>query len=75
LIVLDARMDEPLGCLIWLLWLPHELWKLMNEGTRLGPSKMDHEAGRFWEGFAIIGTAIAVGGIIAWLIWAWLFKS
>lgn len=61
-------MDE-LGCVLWIFWLPYQLWKWMTESSRLGTSRMDREAGELWRNFAIVGTALALiaGGVIWWL--------
>ena len=66
--------DEPLGCLLRLLWIPYELWKAMSEQSRVGTSEMDREAGRFWKKFAIGGTVVVMMGFILW-IWATSNKS
>jgi hypothetical protein len=63
-------IDEPLGCLLQLVWLPYRIWKGMFGESRLGTSEMDREVGRFWKSFAVIATVIAVVGGVAWI---WLF--
>ena len=62
--------DEPLGCLLQLLWLPYQLWKAMSGESRVGTSEMDREVGRFWTKFAIVGTVVVVLGVIAWVWFA-----
>jgi hypothetical protein len=61
-------MDEPLGCLFQLLWLPFRTWAAISERSLVGASEMDREAGRFWKNFAIIGTILllAVAALIIW---------
>ncbi len=59
-------MEEGLGCLYVILWLPYELWKWMNDGSRVGRSRMDREAGDFWWKFGMVGTALALIGLGAW---------
>ena len=62
--------DEPLGCLLQLLWLPYQLWKAMSEESRVGTSEMDREVGRFWTKFALVGTVVIGLGVIAWVWFA-----
>ena len=62
--------DEPLGCLLQLLWLPYQLWKAMSGESRVGTSEMDREVGRFWTKFALVGTVVVVLGVIAWVWFA-----
>ncbi len=66
--------DEPLGCLLRLLWIPYELWKAISEQSRVGTSEMDRESGRFLWKFAIGGTILVVLGAIFW-IWFSINKS
>lgn len=61
--------DEPLGCLLQIVWLPYQLWKAMTEESRVGTSRMDREVGWFWHKFAVIATVVVIGGAVAW-IWA-----
>lgn len=62
--------DEPLGCLLTLVWLPYQAWKAMRDSSALGTSKMDRDAGRFWENFAILATAVlCIGGAVVWWWW------
>lgn len=58
--------DEPLGCLLQLVWLPYQLWKAMTGESRVGTSEMDREVGRFWKGFAVTATVIVILAVIAW---------
>ncbi len=62
--------DEPLGCLLGLLWLPYEAWQRMTGSSRIGTSEMDREAGRFWKKFAIVGTIAILLGTGAWIWWS-----
>jgi hypothetical protein len=59
--------DEPLGCLLRLIWLPYQLWKAMSGESRVGLSEMDRQAGRFWKSFAVITTLAVVLGMVAWM--------
>lgn len=59
--------DEPLGCLLRLIWLPYQLWKAMSGESRVGTSEMDRQAGRFWKSFAVITTLAVVLGVVAWI--------
>lgn len=59
--------DEPLGCLLRLIWLPYQLWKAMSGESRVGTSEMDRQAGRFWRRFAMIATLAVVLGMVAWM--------
>jgi hypothetical protein len=59
--------QEPLGCLLRLIWLPYQFWKAMSGESRVGTSEMDRQAGRFWKGFAVIATAIVILGAVAWI--------
>ena len=59
--------DEPLGCLLQLLWLPYEIWKAMSEQSRLGTSEMDRESGRLLRKFALVGTIVILLGVVAWI--------
>ncbi len=63
-------MDEPLGCLLQLVWLPYRIWKSIAEGSVVGSSELDREAGRLWRNFAIIGSVvlIAVAALIVWAV-------
>lgn len=63
--------DEPLGCLLRLIWLPYQLWQAMTGESRVGTSEMDRQAGRFWKSFAVIASFLVVVGLIVWI---WLFK-
>jgi hypothetical protein len=60
-------MDEPLGCLLQLVWLPYRLWQAMSGESRLGMSEMDRQAGRFWKRFALIATIVVISAVIAWI--------
>ena len=57
--------DEPLGCLLRLVWLPYQSWKAMCEESRMGMSEMDREAGKFWKWFGVIATLLVILGVIA----------
>ena len=59
--------DEPLGCLLRLVWLPYQFWKAMCEESRVGTSEMDREVGKFWKWFAVISSVTVVLAVIAWL--------
>jgi hypothetical protein len=59
--------DEPLGCLLRLIWLPYQLWKAMSGESLVGTSEMDRQAGRFWKSFAVITTLAVVLGMVAWM--------
>ena len=62
--------DEPLGCLLRLVWLPYELWKAMSGESRVGTSEMDLDAGRFWKTFAWVATLVVITGGVGWI---WIF--
>ena len=62
--------DEPLGCLLRLVWLPYQLWKAMSGESRLGTSEMDRQAGRFWKKFAVIATIVVISAVIAWIVFS-----
>jgi hypothetical protein len=59
--------DEPLGCLLQLIWLPYRLWQAMCGESRVGTSEMDREVGRFWKGFGVIATFVVISAVIAWI--------
>ncbi len=63
--------DEPLGCLLQLVWLPYHLWKAMCGESRVGTSEMDREVGRFWKRFAVVATLLVLIGVITWI---WLME-
>lgn len=59
--------DEPLGCLLRLVWLPYQFWKATCEESRVGTSEMDREAGKLWKWFAVIATFVVISGVISWI--------
>lgn len=59
--------DEPLGCLLQLLWLPYEIWKTISESSRVGASEMDRQGGRCLLKFAVSGTIVLLLGAIIWI--------
>lgn len=69
-------MEESFGCLFILLWLPLEIWKWMNEDSRVSTSKMDRKIGRFWNRFAMVASVLlliilGIGAVAKW----WLFDK
>lgn len=64
--------DEPLGCLLRLIWLPYQFWQAMSAESRIGTSEMDRQVGRFWRIFAMIATIVVLSGGVAW-VWFSIF--
>lgn len=62
-------MDEILGCLAAILWLPYEVWKRMTGESRTGTSRMDRDTGLLYRRIAIAGTAVlGLLGLAWWVL-------
>lgn len=63
-------MDDPLGCLFRLIWLPYQIWKTIAEQSVIGSSEMDRAAGRLCKNLAIFGSIllIALLGFGVWVV-------
>jgi hypothetical protein len=65
-------IDEPLGCLLSLIWLPYRIWKAMCAESFIGTSELDRQAGRFWKGFAVVASLVVILGLIVWILLAYI---
>lgn len=59
-----------LEALLYIVRLPFEAGKQLDEVSGVGQSEWDRNSRRFWKWFAWIATAIIVGTPLAlWILW------
>lgn len=46
--------------LIWLFWLPYNLWQESIDSSRVGASPLEDDARKFWKGCAMFMTCLVI---------------